>query len=155
MPDNIYYQELEKHLAQLGIELLIQSIPKIIDNQIKPKTQDESKATYTKIIKKQDGKIDWNISAIEIERQIRAFQSWPKSFCFWNDKRVNIIKAKALKSKQDFPIAKTSLSDTKELLVQSKNSYLIIEELQVQGKKPTNSQDFLRGNPKFINTILK
>ena len=57
---NIYYKELEKELAKLSIKLLIETIPKWVNGEIKPKPQDESKATYTKIIKKEDGKIDWS-----------------------------------------------------------------------------------------------
>ena len=76
----ITYPELLKELAELGAKLLVETIPKWINGEIKPKPQDETKATYTKIIKKEDGRIDWNKSAEEIERQVRAFNPWPGTY---------------------------------------------------------------------------
>ncbi len=56
---NVTHKELEKKLANLGTELLLKTIPRWLKGEIKPIPQDESKATYTKIFKKDDGKIDW------------------------------------------------------------------------------------------------
>ena len=155
---DIYYEDLEKNLAELSIKLLIETIPKWVKGEIKAKPQDESKASYTKIIKKEDGKIDWSKSAQEIEQQIRAFHPWPASFTFWSKNGKNlqmkILEADILKSNQKSPIGKVILSD-KKILVKCKKDFLIIKKLQIQGKKPMNSEDFLRGNSAFINAILK
>lgn len=136
---NVIYEELEKELSELGAKLLIETIPKWIDNKIKPQPQDESKATFTKIIKKEDGKIDWSKPAEEIERQIRAFHPWPGSFFFWKGKRIKIIEAEAVeKSPED------------KLAVKCGKDYLIIKKLQMEGKKPMDSEEFLRGHSDFI-----
>jgi len=90
--------ELSKKLAALSIDLLIKIVPKWINGEIKAKPQDESKATYTKIIKKEDGKINWKKSAEEIERQIRAFYPWPGTFTFWRNKRIKILEAETSKT---------------------------------------------------------
>ncbi len=124
------YQELHNKLAELGAKLLVETIPNWISGKIKPKPQDESKATYTKILKKEDGKISWNKSAKEIERQIRAFNSWPGSFtlCQKNDKniKVKILEADVLDDK------------------------LIIKKVQPEGKKPMDYEEFLKGNKSII-----
>lgn len=156
------YKELERELANLGAELLIKTIPKWIEGKIKPLAQDESKATYSKILKKEDGKIDWSKSAKEIERQIRAFDPWPGSYCLWprgkNIFRLKILKADISPQGNHGPfgiLGKTFLAPNNKIAVQTKKDFLIIEELQLEGKRPTLSEDFLRGHLDFIGTILE
>jgi len=136
--------ELSKELAVLSIDLLVEIIPKWINGEIKARPQDKSKATYTKIIKKEDGKINWKKSAIEIERQIRAFYPWPGTFTFWKGKRIKILKAEASKTAPE-----------NNLAIKCGKDYLIIKKLQPEGKKPIEINDFLRGHPDFINFIPK
>lgn len=140
--NNVYYQKLEKELAELAIKLLIETIPKWVNNEITPQPQDDSKATYTKTLKKGDGRIDWKKSAEEIERQIRAFSLWPGSFTFWQGKRIKILEAEAVK---------TPLEN--KLAIKCGKGYLIIKKLQPEGKKPMSSDDFLRGHHDF-NPLL-
>lgn len=157
--NNASYKELSEELAIEGANLLLKTLPDIFNNKVKPRPQNDSEATYTKIIKKEDGHINWNKPAIEIERQIRAFSVWPGSFTFWeqNDKilRIKIIKAENIKA-DDSPIpGKAAVSPEKELLVGSKNSFLLIKEIQLEGKNPISSKDFLKGYPDIINITLK
>ncbi len=134
----ITYEELNKNLAELGVKLLIKTIPKWINGEIKAKVQDESKTTYTKIIKKEDGKIDWKKSAEEIERQIRAFYSWPGTFTFFK-KNSKILRVKILEAES------LNKEDPKQLCIKCKKGYLAIKKLQPEGKKPMTAEDFLRG----------
>jgi methionyl-tRNA formyltransferase len=157
----ITYTELSKKLAKLGAKLLIETIPKWMKAQIKPVPQDESKATYTKILKKEDGRINWRKTAEELERQIRAFDPWPGSLTFWYKNkekiRIKILKARILKTTdpKTYSIGKTLVAPQNELCVQTGRGFLIIEKLQPEGKKEMFSEDFLRGHPDFIGTILK
>ncbi|MDP2910690.1 MAG: methionyl-tRNA formyltransferase [bacterium] len=124
--NKITYQELYEKLALSGAKLLLETIPKWIDGKIKSQTQDEKKATYTKIIKKEDGKIDWKKPAQEIERQIRALNPWPGTFTFIK-KRGKKIRIK---------VCQAELSE---------NNQLIIKKLQPEGKKPMSFEDFKKG----------
>jgi len=124
--NKITYQELHEKLALSGAKLLLETIPKWIDGKIKSQTQDEKKATYTKIIKKEDGKIDWKKPAQEIERQIRALNPWPGTFTFIK-KRGKKIRIK---------VCQAELSE---------NNQLIIKKLQPEGKKPMSFEDFKKG----------
>jgi len=119
------YPELCQKLANLGVKLLIQTIPEWIKGEIKPKPQEESKATYTKILKREDGKIDWSKPGREIERQIRAFNPWPGAFTFIKHKNKT-LRIKIL-----------------EAIV--KDNKLIIKKLQPEGKKPMSFEEFKRG----------
>ncbi len=158
--EKLTYGELHNKLAELGAKLLIETMPKWIKEEIKPKPQDESKATYTKIIKKEDGKIDWQKSAQELERQIRAFELWPGAFTFWqkNDKllRIKILMARVLVTSDltTYPVGKTLIAPQNELCIQTGKGFLIVEKLQLEGKKEMSSEEFLRGHPNFIGTIL-
>lgn len=122
----ITYKELHNKLAEIGAGLLIKTIPDWVNGKIKPKIQDEKMVIYTKIIKKEDGRINWKKPAQEIERQIRAFNPWPGAFTFIQKKgkkiRIKICQAEA-----------------------SKDNKLIIKKLQPEGKKPMNFEDFKKG----------
>jgi len=158
----ITYPELQKELAKIGANLLLETIPKWIKGAIKPKAQDESAASYTKILTKKDGKVDWRKSADEIEKQIRAYSPWPGSWTFWqiireNLLRVKILKADVFKSHDEkvYPIGKVLVVPQNEPGIQCGKDFLVIKKLQLDGKKPMNSEEFLRGHPDFIGIILK
>ncbi len=158
---NETYDVLHDKLGEMGGDLLIEIIPEWITGKIDPQLQDESGATYTRILKKEDGKIDWGKSAEEIERQIRAFNLWPGSFTFWEKSgkliRIKILKARVLNraDSKTYPIGKTLVAGQNELCIQTGKGFLIIERLQLEGKKEIDSEDLLRGYPDFIGTILE
>jgi methionyl-tRNA formyltransferase len=119
------YKELEEKLADLGEKLLIETIPKWIDGEIKPQPQDNSKATYCKKITKDDGLVDLNAESPEIiERKIRAFFPWPGAYITINNKRLIITQADI------------------------ENGTLKIRRVKPEGKNEMNFADYLRGNPK-------
>ena len=154
----ITYPELSKELAEKGVKLLLETIPKWIKGAIKPKAQEESKAIYTKILKREDGKINWKNSADYIERQVRAFNPEPGTFTLAEKKILKILKASTLKQTEIGPFGlpgKTFLAPNDKIAVQTGKDYLIIEELQPEGKRKMTSEEFLRGHPDFIGKILK
>lgn len=89
--------ELSEKLAEMGAELLLKALPDWLAGKITPMPQDESQATYTKIIKKTDGCVDWKKSAREIERQIRAFTPWPGAFTRIMNNESGIMNIKGIK----------------------------------------------------------
>ncbi len=151
--NKITYKELENKLADVAADLLIKTLFDWIDGKIKAQPQDHFKATFCKIIKKENGKIDWNKSAQEIERQVRAFRQWPTAYTFWNGKQIKILKASTKESK----IKKTGevFTENKELMVQTGNGILILKEIQLEGGKPMSVQDFLNGHPEIIGAVLQ
>ncbi len=161
--EKITYPELSQKLAELGAKLLLETIPKWVNGEIEPKPQDDSRSTYIKILKKQDGKIDWKKPAECIERQIRAFQPWPGSFSeleISNQKsqKLKILKADVLKQTKNGPFGvpgKTYLAPDDKIAVQAGKDFLVIEKLQLEGKKPMSSEEFLRGHLKLIGLVLK
>ena len=92
--NNITAKELEEKLAELGGKLLVETIPKWINGEIKPQLQDHGKATYTKKIMKEDGLIDWNEPPEIIDRKIRAFTPWPGAYTFSPRQTTRLNKRK-------------------------------------------------------------
>lgn len=163
IPEKSTLESLKKELSDRGAELLIETIPKWMEGKIEASAQDDSSATYTKKIKKEDGKINWQNTAEEIERKIRAFYPWPGAFTKaeveeGTEKKIKILKSSVMKQTKICPIGvlgKTFMAPNDKIAVQAGKDFLIIEELQIEGKKPTTSKDFLKGNSDFIGIILK
>jgi len=128
------YQTLEKKLSQLAANFLMEILPQYLQNKIKPQPQNEGRASYTKILTRQDGQIDWQQSAQVIARKIRAFYPWPGAWANFNGKRTKILKAKAVDKKQ-------------EATLPTKKGFLFLEIVQPAGRKPMTGQEFFRGHP--------
>ena len=159
-PDAIY-KDLEKNLAELSAKLLLRYIPKFIQGKTKATPQNETKATYTDVLTKEDGAIDWRKAATHIERQVRAYNPWPGAFCQFQEtgksKKMKVLKSNILvqtKHGPFGPVGKTFLAPDDKIAVQTGKDFLIITMLQPEGRKPMSSAEFLRGHWDFIGTIL-
>ena len=159
----ITYPELSKKLAELGAELLIKTILDYISEKIKPVKQNHLKATYTKIIKKEDGKIDWSRSAQDLERMTRAYYPWPSAWTTWNGKILKILEADISKYKNNFQIGEVFLLKHPNVLrnvgmllcVKCGIGNLIIKKLQLEGGKILTTKEFLNGHKYFVGSILE
>lgn len=150
--------ELAEILSNVGAELIVETIPKWIKGETQPVLQDESKATYCKILKKEDGKIDWSKSAMDIERQIRAFTPWPGSFTFWKrsekEVRLEMVKADIAEKLRNLKPGVIFIEEN-GLFIATGNGILEILEIQPEGKKEMNVKDFINGYRDIDGTILK
>lgn len=117
---------LSKRLAGLGALLLTQTLPDYLAGKIKPKKQNHIQATFVSKLKKEDGEIDWDKGAAYLERQIRAFSPWPGSFITILDKRIILLRAHLEEKK------------------------LVINEIQVEGKKKMTGNDFQNGFKRYL-----
>jgi len=89
--------ELYERLAEYGASFLIEKLPQITDGGLVPEAQDDAKASYSKLLKKDDGRIDWTKSAEEYERQVRAYLGYPRSTAMIDGVEVIITKARVVK----------------------------------------------------------
>ncbi|MBU3922984.1 methionyl-tRNA formyltransferase [Patescibacteria group bacterium] len=148
--NNITYKELENELTDIALNLLIESLLNWIKNQ-KSIEQDHEKATFCKMIKKQDGQIDWNNTAEQIHRKIRAYHVWPIAYTMFKNKQLKILEAETKKENTNNQSG-TVLND---LNIQTKDNILIIKKLQLEGKKPMISKEFLNGYPDIVNYVFE
>ena len=128
--------ELSKNLAELGSKLLLETLPGWMEGTIAPQEQDHNKATYIKIIKKEDGHIAWSISAEQIERMVRAYTPWPGTYTYWNNKLLKILKADVLTETTDkTPGTVYTSGDT--VVIATKTNSIIPTLVQLAGKSHT------------------
>ncbi|HPT08717.1 MAG TPA: methionyl-tRNA formyltransferase [bacterium] len=156
--------ETSKTLLDKIIRVTHDNLAKIlkdyVNNNLKPFSQDNSKATYVKMIKKEDGHLNFNETAEIIERKIRAYFPWPGTYSFLkkDDLSNNKLLFKILKSEKtlipsDAPIGQLFL-DNNRLVVKCSDYGLVLSEVQLEGKKPMTTNEFLKGNAWIIGKIL-
>ncbi len=140
---------LTKELTELSSELLIDTIPKYLANNIEPYPQPTAtKPTYSRKLTKQDGLVDCNKPAEQIEREIRAYLGWPKSLLQYGGMDLILLESKV--SNYQIDKCKLQVIDGK-LLLGCKNSSLQIIRLQIAGKKPMDAKSFINGYQNIIS----
>jgi methionyl-tRNA formyltransferase len=131
-------EQLASRLLDLGVELLLKCLPSILDGTLKPTSQNESDANYTKLISKDNGAINWKKPSVQIEREIRAYLGWPKSRAVIFDKDIIITKARIAKNSEDG-----------HLVLPCQPGFLEIEELIAPSGRTITGAEFLRGYKKI------
>ncbi len=138
---------LHDKLGLLGASLVIKTLQGIEKKSITPQPQNNSEATYTRLLKKKDGAINWNNSAQAIEAFIKGMNPWPCAFTYLNGKRFKIFNAKTT----DYPNSKQASPGTviyktaSELLVATKSLPLSILKIQAESGKRLKIKNFLSG----------
>jgi len=146
-------ESLIKILAALSVKLLIKTIPPYLAGEIKPKSQNNAEATYTKMVKKEDGQINWTTDTAKIiERKSRAYVPWPGVYATWNDRKLE-LKSIEIGSEQ-IETGRVALQNGR-LIIGTIKGTLIPGRLKIEGKNLVSAADFLRGYPNILNTILK
>lgn len=140
------YSQLHDALAEEGAKLLVDTIPMIQQGSIVPEKQDDSKSTYAKLIFKQDGKIDFDKSPEEIERLVRGFDPWPGAFCQYDDLTLKIWHCTPIDKVEEAPKGTILEVNDKGILISCGGKQLLVDEIQVPGKKRVKVKDYLRGN---------
>lgn len=120
------YSQLSEELAKMGAEMLIKTIPDFVEGKIQPQEQNHEQATFCKIYKREDGRLDWSRSAQENFNRVRALNPEPGTWTTWQEKTLNIKKAK--------------------LDEQGNFEPLIV---QLEGGKEMPFESFLNGHPDF------
>lgn len=140
-------ETLTRKLIDLGIKILPGTLNKYFTGEIIPKPQQNKGVSICKIIRKEDGKINWrNETAQQIDRKVRALNPQFKTFTFLNNnKRVNILESVGVDLEQKQPgIYKFT---EENLIIGTKKGALLLSKLQVEGKKPISAEEFARGYP--------
>lgn len=150
----IYERDTSKTLHDRLAMLAANNIHKLLDDVanelIKPLAQDNNKASYAKKITKQEALLDWNLPAINLDREIRAFNPFPIAFCELNDIKIRIWEAKVKPYSGE--LKPGSILKTNEYIdVVTKKDILSISKIQLPGKKVVSVKSFLNGKPNFFN----
>lgn len=142
-----------------GADLLVSALPQILDGTIPAAPQNDTAASYCQLIKKEDGVIDWHKSAVEIEREVRAYQGWPQSRTTFGELEVIITKASVetvvgVKNADPGQLILTDVADVPSLLVATGDAYLRVEMLKPLGKKEMPLRAFLAGYSGRLGLVI-
>lgn len=144
---------LTARLFDMGATLLADTLPTWRARHITPAPQDESRATITHLLSREDGAIDWHTPAPQIARQVRAYHPWPGAFTHWNGRLLKIIEARAV----DAPagaVPGVALALPQGVAIGAGDGALLPLTLQIEGRRAVSAAEFTRGYPDFIGAIL-
>ena len=145
---------LVERLARTGADLLLETLPRWLEGQIKPQPQDNARATYTKPIAKKDGLIDWSLPAVEIWGRVRAFDPWPGAHTWWRGKLFKVLASRPLPEWAGKGKPGQVLDLSAGVAVATGQGALLLQEVQLAGRRAIGIQDFVRGQRNFIGSLL-
>jgi len=137
---------LHDKLAAMGAQALLESLPGIADGSLQPEVQDDSLTTYAHKLSKAESVIDWTKSAIELARQINAFNPWPVAQADMDGKPLRLWQAEALSESTTQPPGSIVASGLSGIDVATVDGVLRILKLQLPGKRVMSVADFLNAN---------
>ena len=151
--DDDTFLTLSLRLAHESAELLLNVLPDYVSGKTIPQVQDHTQATYTKIITKQDGRINWNEDAQKIYNRFRALYPWPGIWTTWQGKNLKILDCVPAGAGNGASEPGTVLEGG--LIACGNNTALQISTLQLEGKNPMPLAGFLNGYRQFVGSRLE
>jgi methionyl-tRNA formyltransferase len=146
---------LSRTLADVGANLLLETLPAWLNKELIPQVQDESQATYSKLITVEDAEIDWHLSAVELWRQARAYNPWPISYTWYQGKRLKISEAIPVGNESKEEVGKAvALPESPGVGVATGQGILGLCRVQLAGSREMAVGDFVRGQRDFIGYVL-
>jgi methionyl-tRNA formyltransferase len=147
---------LTAKLSRLGAQLVLDVLPRWLKGELIPQSQDESRATYSGMLSREDGEIDWHRPAVDIWRRVRAFQPWPGCYTLWQSRQLKILEAVPLAGEGTPEVGRVIALNQGEAAfgVTTGDGVLGILRVQLEGKRALSSAEFLRGQRQFIGAIL-
>ncbi|MBS9857342.1 methionyl-tRNA formyltransferase [Vibrio alginolyticus] len=143
-------------LAELGPEALIDCLVDIAAGKAVPVKQDDELANYAKKLSKEEARINWNDDAAHIERCVRAFNPWPMSHFEAAENSIKVWQSRVAEQTSDKPAGTIVQADKTGIYVATGNGVLVLEQLQVPGKKAMSVQDILNSRAAWfeVGTLL-
>ncbi len=148
---------LSDKLARIGAQLVLSILPAWVKGELTPRPQNAALASYCNKLRKEDGEIDWTMSATELWRRVRAFNPWPCAYTTWQGKQLKILEAKLLPALPGAaPGAVIELRDKLAGFgVATGDGVLGVLSVQLEGKKAMPAVDFLRGQRGLAGAVLR
>jgi methionyl-tRNA formyltransferase len=145
--------ELHDRLSVMGAALMVETLDKLLKNEIVPEKQDDALSTYAPIINKEMGFLTFDKNAEEINNLIRGFNRWPAAYFMLEGKRIKVFASKT-GDKTDKPAATVISSDGELTVACADGTSLILTEIQPEGSKRMSAKDYLTGHPIKVGTVI-
>ena len=137
-------------LSALGPQGLIETLQQLAQGTAKPQVQDEELVTYAEKLSKDEARMDWSLSAEQLERCIRAFNPWPMSWFVIDEQPIKVWKASALPSSTQAEPGTIVEASKSGIQVATAEGILNLESLQPAGKKAMSAQDLLNSRREWF-----
>lgn len=137
------YTTLDQKMAKIAVLGLLEAIPGYISGALQPVPQDNAKATITKQLTREDGRVDWQKTAQEIYNQWRGLTPWPGVWTTFENKRVKLLKILPSDKKTE---SGKWIVESGRLFIGCSNKTMEIEEVQVEGKNKQTAREFINGH---------
>lgn len=151
-------ESIQSKIVLIGVPLLLETLRQWTESKIKAVPQAEALATYSKMLEKNDGKIDWSKSAKELDQQVRAFKPWPGTFFTWKEAgknvRVSVHETLPHRDMPDHTPGSIVTEENRILVVCGDHTTLELVLIQPEGKQIMSSNDYVRGHQAFLQTNL-
>lgn len=142
-------------LSEAGGRLCVETLAKLEKGEIIPEKQGESPTAYASMLDKKMGNIDWNKSAVVIERLVRGLNPWPSAYTHLDGKTLKIWACDVLPQSASKGESGEILEVTKDAIhVQTGDGILVLREIQLAGKARMDAGAFLRGYKVVPGTVL-
>ncbi|MFB5747569.1 methionyl-tRNA formyltransferase [Cedecea sp. S5-13] len=143
-------------LAGLGPQGLLDTLQQLADGTAKPEVQDEALVTYAEKLSKEEARINWNLSAAQLERCIRAFNPWPMSWLEIDGQPLKVWRASVISTQANSAPGTIVAASKQGIQVATADGILNLEELQPAGKKAMKAQDLLNSRREWFEpgTVL-
>ena len=136
-----------------GAALLVETLPGWTDGSIAAATQDGNLATYTNKLERADGLADWRLSAETLARRQRAYAPWPGLYTRWEGKELKLLDVAPAHGAEAAPGLVTDAEGAR-IAIGTGTGLLEVRRLQIEGRRATDAEDFLRGYPQLIGAQL-
>lgn len=146
--------ELHDRLAVLGRETMEETLQKLCAGTLQREVQDDDQSTYASMMKKEDGRIDWSRSAVEVHNQIRGLDPWPGTYTSLNGELLKLARTSPEAADGGKPGSIMS-ADNNGVSIACGTGTLLVKELQLAGRKRLAAGDFLRGCPLEPGLLLE
>lgn len=137
-------------LAQLGPQGLLVTLQQLAEGTAQPEVQDEAQVTYAEKLSKEEAKLDWSLSAVQLERCIRAFNPWPVSYFVVDEQPIKVWQAQVLATVDNAAPGTIIHADKHGIQVATVDGVLNITQLQPAGKKAMSAADLLNSRREWF-----
>ncbi|MFG1174925.1 methionyl-tRNA formyltransferase [Erwiniaceae bacterium CAU 1747] len=137
-------------LANLGPAGMLTTLTQLAEGKTTPEVQNEELVSYAEKLSKEEARLDWSLSAAQLERCIRAFNPWPVSYFIIDEQPVKVWKASVLPAVSNCKPGEILKADKQGIQVVTSDGVLNIEELQPAGKKAMKAQDLLNSRREWF-----
>lgn len=145
---------LTPKLAELGAAALLEALPLWVRGELTPQPQDHELATHTRMLKKEDGRIDWSRPAEVLAREVRAYIPWPNACTTWRSKLLKILSARPLPAADGGEQPGKVTLERESLRVATGQGSLLVDRVQLEGKRAMSAEEFARGYAQINGEIL-